>query len=99
MHRSGTSALTAVLSMLGITPGNNLQPPIADVNSKGFWEHEEVVVLHEQLLGALGSSWHDERPLPDKALNSPDVVQLRQKIVGILRRDFNSEPMWLIKDP
>jgi len=99
MHRSGTSALAAVISMLGITPGNNLQPPIADVNSKGFWEHADIVALHEQVLGKLGSSWHDERPLPDQAWNSPDVVQLRRKIVDILRRDFSSEPMWLIKDP
>lgn len=99
MHRSGTSALAAVISMLGITPSTNLQPPQADVNAKGFWEHSDIVAIHDQLLEALGSSWHDDRPLPDQVWGAPDVIKFRQKILDILHRDFSSEPMWLIKDP
>jgi len=99
MHRSGTSALAAVISMLGITPGANLQPPQAEVNVKGFWEHSGIVAIHEQLLETLGSSWHDDRPLPDQSWSSPDVAKLRQKILDTLHRDFSSEHMWLIKDP
>lgn len=99
MHRSGTSSLTAVISMLGITPGANLQPPEAEVNAKGFWEHTDIVSIHDQLLEVLDSSWHDDRPLPDHWWNSPDVIKFRQKILDILRRDFSTEPLWLIKDP
>jgi hypothetical protein len=99
MHRSGTSALTAAISMLGITPGTNLQPPEVEVNAKGFWEHTDIVSLHDQLLEALGSSWHDDRPLPDQWWKSPDVIKFRQNILDILHRDFSCESMWLIKDP
>jgi hypothetical protein len=99
MHRSGTSALAAVISMLGVAPGNKLQPAEAEVNPKGFWEHTDIVVLHEQLLETLGSSWHDDRPLPEYVWSSLDLTAFRQKIVAILHRDFGATSKWLIKDP
>ena len=65
MHRSGTSALTGVLSYLGADPGPSLIPGIEGINPKGFWEHSEIVKVHNNLLTALGSSWDDERALPN----------------------------------
>jgi hypothetical protein len=99
MHRSGTSALAAAVSMLGITPSSKLLLPVTEVNPKGFWEHAEIVALHDELLDALGSSWHDDRPLPDSAWSSLEVSSFRQKIVDILRRDFSTASKWLIKEP
>jgi hypothetical protein len=99
MHRSGTSALAAVISMLGITPGSKLLQPVAEVNPLGFWEHQDIVALHDQMLEALGSSWHDDRPLQGHIWSSLEVNSFRQKIVAILRRDFSAESIWLIKDP
>ncbi len=99
MHRSGTSALTGVLSILGINPGSVLSPAIEDVNPKGFWEHSEIVSIHDQLLDVFGSSWDDELPLPALWWTSPRVIPFRNKIVSVLRRDFGNLPVWLIKDP
>jgi ubiquinone/menaquinone biosynthesis C-methylase UbiE len=99
MHRSGTSALTGVLSLLGIHPGDNLLPAMKDVNPKGFWEHAEIVSIHDRLLASLNSSWDDETPLPDQWWLLPVVAPFRDKIIGILRRDFGAPPIWLIKDP
>jgi len=42
MHRSGTSALTRVLNLLGMELGQPLLPP-HPTNETGFWEHATVV--------------------------------------------------------
>ena len=60
MHRSGTSALAGMLSLLGIQFGRSLFPPQAD-NPRGYWEHREIVDLDDRMLMALGSSWDDMR--------------------------------------
>ena len=41
MHRSGTSALTRVLNLLGVALGDDLMPPGPD-NPLGFWEHQAL---------------------------------------------------------
>lgn len=99
MHRSGTSALTGVLSMLGADPGPSLMPAHAEVNSKGFWEHDDIVAIHDRLLEALGSFWHDERALPENWWLSPIVVPFRRELASVLRRDFDQSPLWILKDP
>lgn len=99
MHRSGTSALAGVLSLAGIDPGPSLMPGVAGVNPKGFWEHQEVVAIHERLLGALHSSWDDERPLPASWWQLPEMATFRDELLLVLRRDFAASPVWLLKDP
>lgn len=99
MHRSGTSALTAVLSMLGACPGNSLIPAIEDINPKGFWEHADIVALHDELLQALGFTWFDERPLPEGWWLSPLVVPYSTKLKEIILRDFYQTSLWILKDP
>ena len=49
MHRSGTSAVTRVLNLLGAELGDDLMPAGSD-NPGGFWEYRGVVELHERLL-------------------------------------------------
>jgi hypothetical protein len=99
MHRSGTSALTGVLSLLGADPGPSLMPANEEVNPKGFWEHAEIVAIHERLLEALDSSWHDERQLPDDWWRLPIIAPFRTELIEILRRDFANSPLWILKDP
>ena len=70
-----------------------------DVNPKGFWEHAEIVSIHDQLLEAFSSSWDDESPLPNQWWHSSLVADFRNRIVAILRRDFSKRPIWIIKDP
>ena len=47
MHRTGTSALTRVLSLLGATLPHDLYPPGPD-NPEGFWEPAKLVEVHEE---------------------------------------------------
>jgi len=99
MHRSGTSALTRCLNLLGADLGKNLVPPAPDNNRMGFWEHAEVVQIHEELLAALGRSWCDARALPEGWLHTEAAQTARARLVDLLGREFASVGLWAVKDP
>src|SRR5580700_667524 len=63
MHRSGTSALAGMLNFAGLDLGGNLTPGHKD-NPRGFFEHDEIWQIHDQLLRETGTSWRDIRQLP-----------------------------------
>src|SRR5579859_249277 len=65
MHRSGTSALTRSINLMGAEIPGTLMPAVADVNPLGFWESLEIMGCHERFLAATGSSWNDIRPPSD----------------------------------
>jgi hypothetical protein len=98
MHRSGTSAFTGLLNVLGIDLGPNLMQERPD-NPKGFWEHLEITEIHDQLLQALHHKWSDVLPLPDKWWLLDEVKPYREKIIAVLRRDFCQSVFWGVKDP
>lgn len=98
MHRSGTSALTGVLGKLGIPLGDRLLEPAGD-NPKGYWEHEDVVAVHERLLAELGSRWDDMRALPSNWLESESARFAAAAIDEIISRDFSDKAIWSVKDP
>ena len=58
MHRSGTSAMSRLLSLAGgALPGNIIQP--GPDNPTGFWEPADMVGLNDRILAAVGSRWDD----------------------------------------
>ena len=66
MHRSGTSALTRVLSLHGPALPADLLAGRVD-NPRGFFESAGMVALDDRMLAALGRAWDDPRPLPPDA--------------------------------
>ncbi len=98
MHRSGTSALTRVLNLLGAAVGPDLLPPAPD-NPTGFWEHRGVNALEDRVLDAMGREWSDATPLAANWLNNRRVRPFLAELEQILRRDFAASPLWTIKDP
>lgn len=58
MHRSGTSALSRVLSLCGAQLPRRLLAPHREVNPQGFWESEEMVNLDDRVLQQLGGAWN-----------------------------------------
>jgi len=98
MHRSGTSATTRVLNLLGAELSPHLLEAQAD-NEKGFWEHAEAVQIHEELLAALGRTWHDVREMPEDWLQRPASYAAIDKIARLIRRDFAGNTLWAVKDP
>jgi len=101
MHRSGTSALAGTLSHAGVNfgPEEKLFGSDEDINAKGFWEHRDIVILNEQLLTILGSSWDDFRQIDKSLFLSGQVIEIREKILNILQRDFSGAELWGLKDP
>ncbi len=99
MHRSGTSAVAGCLHRLGVDFGPRLMPATGD-NARGYYEHIDIVNLHDRLLLALGGSWDETQPLPsgsllDTALTGP----YRAELLALLQRDLPTAPLWGIKDP
>jgi glycosyltransferase involved in cell wall biosynthesis len=98
MHRSGTSALTRCLNLVGMDLGSHLLSP-KNMNAKGFWEHADAVRINDELLEALGLLWHSLDPLPDGWLTSAAADAARAEIRVIVQRDFDGVPLWGLKDP
>ena len=71
MHRSGTSALTRGLQVMGIALGENLIEAAEGINPKGFWEDADLNELNRDMLAALGKDWHGLT-----GIGSEDVARL-----------------------
>lgn len=100
MHRSGTSAVTAGLRVLGVDIGRDeeLLPPTAD-NPKGYFEWAEAVYWHDVLLGALGRRWDDWAPLPAGWMDQPAASMVGETLTALVQRYFGEETLWGVKDP
>ena len=108
MHRSGTSAITRGLQVMGVSLGNKLMPPVAD-NKKGFWEDLDVVAINNEMLNFCGRCWHSIDPIQqidvellcDQGYLSRAIGLLQDKIVGHKRFAFKDPrtakmlPFWI----
>jgi hypothetical protein len=98
MHRSGTSAATRVVNLLGAHIGANILLP-GEGNLEGFWEHADAVHTNHYLLQVLGRTWFDIRQLPktwpQHAISQKTVAYIKT----LIKRDFDSYPLVAIKDP
>ena len=99
MHRSGTSAVTRVLNLLGVQLGARILPPVPGDNDGGFWEHRDAFDVDERLLAGLGRSWHDARELPAGWLESQAASHAEAEIARLVRDEFAGAPLWAVKDP
>jgi hypothetical protein len=98
MHRSGTSALTRALSLLGLDLPTHLMPSIPE-NRQGFWESFDVMQLNDQALASCDSWWGDWRSIPQEWFSSDECRSVGERLVEILRRDFANSALFVIKDP
>jgi hypothetical protein len=99
MHRSGTSAVTRVLNLLGAALPADLLPPLPNNNESGFWESHTLWELHEKLLADIASSWDDPTPFPENWIESPAAVPYRNKFSEFVDEVFSDAPLGVIKDP
>lgn len=98
MHRSGTSALSGVLNLLGVATPRDLHP--ADKhNSRGYFEPQAIIDFHERLLAELGSPSDDPLPLRYDWVESPVGGAAADELAGLLDEAFGAEPLCLFKDP
>ena len=99
MHRSGTSALTRVLSYLGADLPENLAPALPNNNETGFWESVDLMILHDDLLKSAGSSWNDWTTFNPDWHKSDVGKQFKYNIQSVVRNDFGDSSLFVVKDP
>jgi hypothetical protein len=103
MHRSGTSALTRVVNILGAALPSQLlelDPAIPhETNELGLWEGLEVNTLNNEFLSSIGSSWDDTARIPETVFRSDAARFMRDRIVRHLEAEFKDAPLFAIKDP
>lgn len=99
MHRSGTSALTALLQMMGLWAGEEGDFPLADDhNEAGYWEHRGVWSVDEAILQALGASWSEVADLDLSRLDAAVRDRLGERAREVVR-DLDRQGSWVVKDP
>lgn len=98
MHRSGTSAVTRVVSLMGAALPKNILGA-GPGNETGHWEPERLIAYHDQLLGELGSAWHDWSPLDFNKLTPERRQQIKHGIADIIQDEYLDADLIVIKDP
>lgn len=98
MHRSGTSLLAGSCRLLGADLGGRMMEAGND-NVMGFWEHDEIVRIHDEMLERLGFAWDDVRALPDRWWEYQVVEPQRAALKTLLQRDFGQASLGCVKDP
>lgn len=99
MHRSGTSALTRVLGLLGVHVGSpsDMNAPDA-ANPRGYWERREVLGLDEEILAALGASWSEPLHADPARLADAERSAFEARAATIVAALDRDRP-WAVKDP
>jgi hypothetical protein len=98
MHRSGTSAVTRVINLLGVPLGRPDDIYSAADNPSGHWESRTLCALNDLILHAFGGFDMGAPPMPAAWLRSRRAEQLR----GVMRATFDDvypDGQWLWKDP
>ncbi len=99
MHRSGTSAITKSLELLGVGLGDDLHPPGFD-NPKGFWEDRECIDINDKLLSHFGSAYDRLGLAWDEIQTDSRVSELRLRAVQLISRKLReNDGLWGFKDP
>lgn len=99
MHRSGTSAITRGLKVLGVDLGHNLLPSEKGNNEKGFFEDATITAYNEELLAALGHTWDSLVPISPEELNLPITQSHKIRAIEHLREKVANIKCFGVKDP
>lgn len=99
MHRSGTSALTRVVNLLGLRvgPSEGLIGP-SEGNRRGHWEAEALSELDEDLLLHLGGRWSGPPELRGEELAALAVAEWGRRARDVFASALPAEG-WVWKDP
>src|SRR5215831_10796686 len=102
MHRSGTSLLANLLTVLGVDLGENLLN--ADLNNQaGYWEQKDICRTQDDLLQQLGRRWIGPAgtvPFPAAWWQLPEIIPFKKRLTEIVRTEISkTNGLWGFKDP
>jgi hypothetical protein len=98
MHRSGTSAVTRVLSILGAALPRHVIGA-GPGNETGHWEPKKLVDFHDKLLAELDSAWHDWTSLDVSRLTAQRREEIKTRIAEIINDEYSGASLMVVKDP
>jgi hypothetical protein len=98
MHRSGTSALAGVLSLLGCATPASLIPGDEN-NEKGYFESNAIGRLSDAILEKQGSAWDDWTPLELDKLPQDQYLAFSNRSHQAIRDDYDDAPLFVLKEP
>ncbi|HXQ60659.1 MAG TPA: hypothetical protein VN799_11180 [Acidimicrobiales bacterium] len=99
MHRSGTSAVTGMLTRLGVeAPAEDDLVPATAFNERGHFESKNLMRFDNDVLRLLGGTWSAPPPLVPGWERQPALEGLRHDAPAAFAATFPTRPMaW--KDP
>ena len=98
MHRSGTSAITGVLSLLGCDiPGQLVEAD--QFNERGYWESRHLADLNNEILAASGTTWNEWSQIDPDWLTGTARSEFGDRAVAFLRQNFAQSRLFVLKDP
>ena len=68
-------------------------------NPRGFWEHQPIRDLNDEILARFGGTWHEPPTLPPGWATAAALADLRHRARAVLDEDFSVRPVWGWKDP
>lgn len=99
MHRSGTSALTRIINMMGAYFGDESDSTGAnEENPKGFWERKDIRQLNDLILHSVDCDWDI---VSKYSVNNIEQSKLAAFDAGVLQilSSLNRYRSWVIKEP
>lgn len=98
MHRSGTSALTRAINLLGAElPKDSI--PADSNNANGYWEPTRLTLLNDQMLIEAGSRWDDWRPFDPDSLSTSRAEFYKAEIARIIGEEYGDDALIVLKEP
>lgn len=88
MHRSGTSALTGSLAILGAWVDSKLVAAVPSDNPKGYWEPVDVVNINDDIFSAFGMHYMTYESLPDGWKDHESLRGVRSRISDWYEKAF-----------
>ena len=98
MHRSGTSALTRVLSLHGYELPKNVTGQ-SEGNETGHWESALIEKLNTEIFEKFGLTWFSWSPMRLEELNTKEKIQLIEDFEHKLQAEFPGNKDFVLKDP
>ena len=98
MQRSGTSALTRVLSLLGASLPRNLVAPGLG-NETGHWEPAAAIRLNDEMLAHAGSSVNELDMLSAAQLEKLVTAGCVDRLKNLIADEYADATTFVVKDP
>ncbi|MCW3475651.1 sulfotransferase family protein [Limobrevibacterium gyesilva] len=98
VSRSGSSALTRVLNLLGVALPEELLGP-GRGNERGHFEPLRLLQLNDEILRSHGATWWDPIAIPPAWFDGPQAAEFAERVAERIAQDYGDAKLLVIKDP